>query len=54
MVNTGENLIAKIPYASSNPLLDVHIREILAVPQVECGDYRGETLLSGGSTNGIQ
>jgi hypothetical protein len=56
-VNTGtkrRQLIAKIPYAPGNPLLTSHIEEILAEPQVECGDYRGETLLSGGSTNSIQ
>lgn len=56
-VNTGtkrRQLIAKIPYAPGNPLLVDHVREILNQPQVECGDYRGETLLSGGSTNSIQ
>ena len=47
-------LITKIPYAPSDPLLVDHIEEILNQPQVKCGDYRGETLLSGGSTNGIQ
>ena len=56
-VNTGEKqreLMAKIPYAPGNPLLIDHIEQILAQPQVECGDYRGETLLTGGSTNSIQ
>ena len=47
-------LIAKIPYAPDDPLLVEHIEEILAQPSVECGDYRGETLLTGGSTNSIQ
>ena len=56
-VNTGtkrRQLIAKIPYAPGDPLLVNHIEEILNQPQVECGDYRGETLKSGGSTNSIQ
>lgn len=56
-VNTGtkrRQLIAKIPYAPGDPLLTRHIEEILTSPQVECGDYRGETLLSGGSTDSIQ
>lgn len=56
-VNTGtkrRELTAKIPYASGDPLLLDHVEEILAQPQVECGDYRGETLLTGGSTNSIQ
>ncbi len=44
-------LIAKIPYAPGNGLLVQHIREILQQPQVICGDYRGETLITGGSTN---
>ena len=47
-------LMAKIPYAPSDPLLVDHIEQILAQPQVECGDYRGETFLTGGSTNSIQ
>lgn len=48
------NLIAKIPYAPGDPLLLDHIEQILAQPQVICGDYRGETRLTGGSTNSIQ
>ena len=44
-------LIAKIPYAPGNPNLINHIEEILQQPQVICGDYRGETLITGGSTN---
>ena len=44
-------LIAKIPYAPGNPNLTNHIEEILQQPQVICGDYRGETLITGGSTN---
>lgn len=47
-------LIAKIPYRPSDPKLIEHVEEILAQPQVDCGDYRGETLITGGSTNGIQ
>lgn len=47
-------LVAKIPYAPGDPLSIDHIEEILAQPQVECGDYRGETFLIGGSTNSIQ
>ena len=56
-VNTGSirrELIAKIPYAPSDPLLVDHIEEILSQPQVECGDYRGETKERGGFTNSIQ
>lgn len=44
-------LIAKIPYAPNNLQLVNHIEEILAEPQVICGDYRGETLITGGSSN---
>lgn len=47
-------LIAKIPYAPNDPKLIDHIEEILAQPQVECGDYIGERLLTGGITNSIQ
>lgn len=47
-------LIAKIPYRPSDPNLIAHIEEILAEPQVICGDYRGETLISGGTTNSFQ
>lgn len=47
-------LIAKIPYRPGDPLLVAHINEILSQPSVECGDYQGETLLTGGSTNSIQ
>ncbi len=55
-VDTGtvrRQLIAKIPYAPGDPLLVDHIEEILAQPQVECGDYRGERLISGGLTSSI-
>lgn len=44
-------LIAKIPYAPGDQLLTDHIEQILSEPQVICGDYRGETLITGGSTN---
>lgn len=47
-------LIAKIPYAPNDPLLVEHVEEILAQPQVNCGDYVGERLITGGSTNSIQ
>ena len=46
-------LIAKIPYAPGDPKLVEHIEEILAQPQVDCGDYRRERLITGGSTNSI-
>lgn len=55
-INTGSlrrQLIAKIPYASGDAKLIEHIEEILDQPQVECGDYRGENLISGGFTNSI-
>lgn len=41
-------LIAKIPYAPGSLLIKDHIREILAQPQVICGDYFGERFLTGG------
>lgn len=47
-------LQAKIPYAPADPLLIAHTEEILQQPQVDCGDYRGENLITGGVTNGIQ
>jgi hypothetical protein len=47
----SRRLIAKIPYAPSNPQLVNHIEEILAEPQVICGDYQGETLITGGNSN---
>lgn len=47
-------LIAKIPYRPSNPLLVDHIVEILAQPQVICGEYNGERLIKHGNTNSIQ
>lgn len=46
-------LQAKSPYAPGNPLLVAHIEEILAQPQVICGDYYGERLATGGSTTSI-
>lgn len=50
----ARRLQAKIPYAPGDPKLVEHIEEILAQPQVDCGDYRGERLITGGSTNSIQ
>ncbi len=47
-------LQAKIPYAPGDSLLVDHIEEILAEPQVICGDYVGERLIKGGFTNNIQ
>jgi len=47
-------LQAKIPYVPEDPLLVAHIEEILAQPQVDCRDYVGERLITGGSTNSIQ
>lgn len=44
-------LIAKIPYAPNNPLLIDHIEEILAQPQVICGDYVGEQILVNATRN---
>ena len=44
-------LKAKIPYAPGDRQLVDHIREILAQPQVICGDYQGEKLIKSGSTN---
>jgi hypothetical protein len=44
-------LIAKIPYAPNDSNLIAHVEEILAQPQVICGDYVGEKLITGGSTN---
>lgn len=41
-------LKANIPYAPGDSQLKNHIEEILAVDRVECGDYRGESNLSGG------
>lgn len=47
-------LQAKIPYAPGDPKLVEHVEEILSQPQVDCGDYRGERLITGGSTSSIQ
>ena len=47
-------LQAKIPYAPQDPKLVQHIEEILADSRTDCGDYFGERLITGGSTNGIQ
>lgn len=46
-------LIAKIPYAPGDALLKDHVEEILAQPQVICGDYVGERLITGGITTSI-
>lgn len=47
-------LQAKIPYAPGDSLLVLHIEEILNEPQVDCGDYIGERLITGGATNSFQ
>ncbi|MEO0834783.1 MAG: hypothetical protein AAFY16_02090 [Cyanobacteria bacterium J06642_3] len=47
-------LIAKIPYKPGDVNVINHVEEILAQPQVDCGDYLGERLITGGSTNSIQ
>lgn len=36
--------LAKIPYAPGTTQLIMHIREILDVERVKCGDYLGETI----------
>ncbi len=46
----NRRLQAKIPYAPNDPLLIAHIREILADPRCDCGDYFGERNLTGGYT----
>jgi len=48
------NLIAKSPYAPGDPKLVQHVNEILADERCDCGDYVGERLITGGSTNSIQ
>lgn len=50
----ARRLKAKSPYAPGDRLLIDHINEILQQPQVDCGDYYGERLLSGGNTSSIQ
>lgn len=47
-------LQAKIPYAPNEPNLKNHVLEILNDPRTDCGDYYGERLITGGSTNSIQ
>lgn len=47
-------LQAKIPYRPGDSRLVEHVEQILAQPQVDCGDYVGERLITGGSTNSIQ
>ena len=44
---------AKLPYKDEVNLI-AHIQEILAVEQVECGDYRGERSITGGSEINLQ
>lgn len=46
-------LIAKIPYRPSDPKLIEHVQEILAQPQVICGEYSGERLSKNVYTNSI-
>ena len=47
-------LKAKIPYAPGDPKLVQHIEEILALERVDCGDYYGERLITGGTATSIQ
>lgn len=42
-------LEAKIPYRPEDPKLVEHVEQILAQPQVNCGDYLGERLIINGS-----
>ena len=49
----NRQLKAKIPYAPGNSNLVAHVEEILAEPQVICGDYFGERLITGGSSTSI-
>ena len=44
---------AKLPYKDEITLI-AHIQEILAVERVECGDYRGERIITGGSEINLQ
>lgn len=44
---------AKLPYKDTTNLI-AHIKEILAVERVECGDYRGERIITGGIENNLQ
>lgn len=43
----------KLPYKQSENLI-AHIQEILAVERVKCGDYRGEKIITGGSSTNLQ
>jgi hypothetical protein len=56
-VNNGERIgeyKINIPYhpLRETDLLKAHIREILQVERVICGDYYGESNITGGSGNG--
>ncbi len=44
----------KSPYAPNDNLLIAHLKEILALQSVECGEYRGETLIKNGTHSSIQ
>lgn len=45
----------KLPYNfQQQSELKAHIKEVLAVDRVICGDYRGEKLVTGGSSTNIQ
>lgn len=46
-------LQAKIPYRPGDEKLVEHVEEILAQPQVDCGDYVGERLIKGGISTSI-
>lgn len=49
----NRQLKAKSPYSSNNPNLTKHVREILAVDRVQCGDYVAETLIENGTNSSI-
>ncbi len=44
--------LTKLPYKDEINLV-AHINEILAVERVECGDYRGERIITGGVENSL-
>ncbi len=43
----------KLPYKDTINLI-AHIEEVLAVERVECADYRGERIITGGIENNLQ
>ena len=47
-------LIAKVPYRPGDEKLTSHVVEILADERCVCGDYRGERLITSGSSISLQ